>query len=68
MDLNELLHAHQLATMQAQRLQDPVERQNQFDLIALFAGRVRRLREEGGVSANPVAFLVGEPKQAPLTD
>ena len=45
MDLNELLHAHQVAVMQASASGDDDTRQNHFDQVALYAQRIRDLRD-----------------------
>lgn len=45
MDLNELLHAHQVAVMQASASGDDVTRQSHFDKVALYARRIRELRD-----------------------
>lgn len=45
MDLNELLHAHQVAVMRASKAGDEASRENHFDQVALYAERIRELRE-----------------------
>ena len=44
MDLNELLHAHQIEVMKASASGDERSRQNHFDKVALYAEQIRRLR------------------------
>ncbi len=45
MDLNELLHAHQVAVMRASASGDEVGRDDHFAKVAEYARRVRELRE-----------------------
>lgn len=45
MDLNELLHAHQLEVMKASASNDDSARQGHFVRVALYAERIRQLRE-----------------------
>lgn len=45
MDLNELLHAHQVAVMKAGASDDTSGRDNHFAKVAEYADRVRQLRE-----------------------
>ncbi|MFN4358738.1 hypothetical protein [Sphingopyxis alaskensis] len=52
MDLNELLHAHQLEVMKAGATDDTSARQGHFARIALYAERIRQLR---GLHAKPDA-------------
>ncbi len=67
MDLNELLHAHQLAAMKARKANNVDERQNQFDLIALYAKRIRLLRKSDGLPHNETPFVYGEPPRPDLS-
>lgn len=60
MDLNELLHAHQVAVMEASAAGDDVARQGHFEKVALYAKRVRELRQFNRQSALPSASLGGE--------
>lgn len=63
MDLNQLLHAHQMAAMQASeagKAGNFDERQNQFDLISDFAKRIRLVRQQGGSPENDNPFVHGE--------
>lgn len=45
MDLNELLHAHQVAVMHASASGDERSRDNHFAKVAEYAERIRQLRE-----------------------
>lgn len=45
MDLNELLHAHQVEVMRAGASGDDQGRQGHFEKVALYAERIRQLRE-----------------------
>lgn len=45
MDLNELLHAHQVAVMHASASGDDRGRDNHFAKVAEYADRIRQLRE-----------------------
>lgn len=45
MDLNELLHEHQVAVMHASAAGDGATRQNHFDKVAIYARRIRDLRD-----------------------
>ncbi len=45
MDLNELLHAHQIAVIRASVSGDAEGRRSHFDKVALYAEQIRRLRE-----------------------
>lgn len=45
MDLNELLHAHQVAVMHASAAGDDGARDNHFSKVAQYAERIRQLRE-----------------------
>lgn len=45
MDLNELLHAHQVQVMKAAESGDVTVRQSHFDKVALYAERIRGLRD-----------------------
>ncbi|MCK0127436.1 hypothetical protein [Erythrobacter sp. F6033] len=60
MDLNELLHAHQLAAIRAHAANSVDERQNHFETIALYARRIRLLRKEGGTPESEAPFVYGE--------
>lgn len=60
MDLNELLHAHQVAVMEASAAGDDVARQGHFEKVALYAQRVRELRQFNEQSALPSAAVAGE--------
>ncbi len=60
MDLNELLHAHQLASMRADESDPAAVCQNQFDLISDYARRIRLLRTQGGIPEPDPPFVHGE--------
>lgn len=61
MDLNELLHAHQVAVMQASASGDEDGRDGHFAKVAEYARRVRALREMRMEPA-PVAMPAAMPK------
>ena len=64
MDLNELLHAHQVAVMRASADGNDQTRDNHFAKVAEYAERVRQMRE--GYAANakpaPVTITITEPE------
>ena len=60
MDLNQLLHAHQIATMRASDAGNIAERQSQFDLISQYARQIRLLRKQGGSPQTDTPFVHGE--------
>ena len=64
MDLNELLHAHQLAAMKARDAGSTGERDNQFDLITLYAERIRQLRKNEGAPEGGLSIVYGEAPRA----
>ncbi|MEW9855694.1 hypothetical protein [Novosphingobium sp. M1R2S20] len=45
MDLNELLHAHQLEVMKATACQDERQREAHFSVVARYAEEIRKLRK-----------------------
>ena len=45
MDLNELLHAHQIEVMRASASSDDEGRRGHFDKVALYAEQIRSLRD-----------------------
>jgi hypothetical protein len=47
-DLNELLHQHQIAGIKARMSGHEAERQNHLDLAAAYADRIHALREDTG--------------------
>lgn len=60
MDLNQLLHAHQVAAMQVGKPEEGGDRPTQFDLVAIYARRIRLLREQGDCPAAANPFVHGE--------
>lgn len=60
MDLNQLLHAHQIAAMGEARAPDRARRAAYADDVTQFAVRIRRLREDGGADVRGAPFVVGE--------
>lgn len=60
MDLNELLHAHQVAVMRANASGDEQGRQNHFDKVTLYAKRIRELRKFSSQSALPPKSQAGD--------
>ena len=61
MDLNQLLFAHQLAMIGQTSAPDRARRAAYDDTLALLAGRISRLRTQGGAAMHTVPFVVGEP-------
>jgi hypothetical protein len=60
MDLNELLHAHQVEVMKASASGDDHARDKHFDKVAFYAEQIRNLRafrQQGG--ASPSASAAG---------
>ena len=66
MDLNELLHAHQVAAMRASEAVEAGERQTQFDIIASYAERIREHRMANRVPDTSIPFLDGETPRSEL--
>lgn len=60
MDLNELLHAHQVSVMEASAAGDDLAKQDHFEMVALYAQRIRELREFHLQSQLPPTSLAGE--------
>jgi hypothetical protein len=60
MDLNQLLHAHQMAVMGQAQTPDRARRAAYDDAIALLAGRIRKRRREGGADVRAGRFVTGE--------
>lgn len=58
MDLNELLHAHQVAVMKASAAGKNAERDGHFEKVALYAEEIRALRDLGR-NGNLAAGLPG---------
>ena len=48
-DLNEQLHQHQVAAIKARMSGHEAERQSHFDLVSVYAERIRALRQESNV-------------------
>ena len=63
MDINDLLHEHELAVRRASEATDDGERGNHFAKVAEYADRVRRMREDNAVKANlgPVTITITQP-------
>lgn len=61
MDLNQLLHAHQIAKFRQASAPDRAARADHGDEMALLATRIRALREESGADVSAAPFVVGEP-------
>jgi hypothetical protein len=49
MDLNQLLHQHQRALMNADGAASLEDRQSYFDLVGYYASRIRKFRERLGL-------------------
>ena len=69
MDINDLLHEHELAVRRASAAKDDAattdgERDNHFAKVAEYAERVRRMREDNAVKANlgPVTITITQPE------
>lgn len=54
MDLNALLHAHQIEVMKASAIGDDAGRQNHFHKVALYAEKIQELRDSLG-TRNPIS-------------
>jgi hypothetical protein len=62
MDLNQLLHAHQLAAMSEARAVTRAESSAHAEDVTALAVRIRTLRAGGGVDVSAEApFVQGEP-------
>lgn len=61
MDLNQLLHAHQLAKTGHARAPDRASRAAYADTLTILATRIRSLREDSGADVSAARFVVGEP-------
>ena len=62
MDLNQLLHAHQIAKVGHARAATRAERDGHADTLTLLATRIRTIREDGGADVEVAPFVVGEPE------
>ena len=60
MDMNQLLHAHQIAVIGKARTTARGPRAAYRDSIALLAGRIRDLREDGGADVSAARVIVGD--------
>jgi hypothetical protein len=61
MDLNQLLHAHQIAKVDLARAETRAERDGHADTLSALATRIRTIREDGGADVEAAPFVVGEP-------
>jgi hypothetical protein len=61
MDLNQLLHAHQIAMVGEARAETRAHRAAYGDTIAALAERIRDLRDESGADVDAGPFIEGEP-------
>ena len=61
MDLNELLHSHQVAVMKAAAAGDGPGRDNHFAKVAEYAERVRALRDMGPLTGQQASPAGGAP-------
>jgi hypothetical protein len=61
MDMNQLLHAHQIALIGKARTTLKAPCAAYGDTIALLAGRIQALREDGGADVGAGRFVTGEP-------
>lgn len=62
MDLNQLLHAHQIAKVDHARAETRAERDSHGETLALLATRIRTLREDAGADVEIAPFVAGEPE------
>lgn len=60
MDMNQLLHAHQIAVFGKSRTTASAPRAAYRDTITLLAGRIRDLREDGGADVSAARFVIGD--------
>ena len=61
MDLNQLLHAHQIAKFGQASVGNRAARADHADAMALLAARIRALRAESGANVSAAPFVAGEP-------
>ncbi|WP_086607199.1 hypothetical protein [Erythrobacter donghaensis] len=61
MDLNQLLHAHQIALVGESRATTRAGRDAFGDAITLLAARIRHTRTIAGADVTAARFVVGEP-------
>ena len=62
MDLNQLLHDHQIAKARHASAGTRAERDGHADTLTLLATRIRSLREDGGADVEIAPFVAGEPE------
>jgi hypothetical protein len=60
MDLNQLLHAHQIAKMGHAQTPDHARRAAYADAMALLAARIHDLRKAGGADVLAAPFVAGD--------
>ena len=60
MDMNALLHAHQIAKFGHTRAATPTARADHADDMADLATRIRTLRAESGADVETAPFVAGE--------
>jgi hypothetical protein len=61
MDLNQLLHTHQIAKVNHARAGTRAERDGHADTLSALATRIRTIREDGGADVEAAPFVAGEP-------
>lgn len=61
MDLNKLLHDHQIAKFGQTKATTRTARADHADAMTLLATRIRTLREQAGVDVSAAPFVAGEP-------
>jgi hypothetical protein len=61
MDLNQLLHAHQIAKIYAAQAPSGAERAAHADTMAHLATRIRTTRAQAGADVDTAPFVAGEP-------
>lgn len=61
MDMNQLLHAHQIAKMGEAQATTRAERAAHADTMAHLATRIRTTRAQAGADVDSAPFVAGEP-------
>jgi hypothetical protein len=61
MDMNQLLHAHQMAQIGQATAPDHARRAAYADTLTILVTRIRTLRGDGGADVSAAQFVEGEP-------